>query len=107
MRLTGSGTQAQQLRLTGSGTQAQQLWRTGLVAQQHVESSWTRDRTSVPCIGRQILIHWATRDIFLLCLKLQKLNPRPVALKLQLHQNHGRGLVRVQIAQLEFLTQQV
>ena len=28
---------------------------------QHVESSWTRDRTLVPCIGRQIPNHWATR----------------------------------------------
>ena len=27
-----------------------------LVAAQHVESSWTRDQTCVPCIGRRILI---------------------------------------------------
>ena len=25
-------------------------------------SSWTRDRTSVHCIARQILNHWTTRD---------------------------------------------
>ena len=25
-------------------------------------SSWTRDRTYVPCFGRQILNHWITRD---------------------------------------------
>ena len=30
----------------------QQLWHTGLVAPQHVGSSWTRDRNCVPCIGR-------------------------------------------------------
>ena len=27
----------------------------GLVAPRHVESSWTRDRTSVPCFGGLIL----------------------------------------------------
>ena len=35
-----------------------------LVAPQHVESSWTRDRTCVPCIGRQILIHCTTREVW-------------------------------------------
>ena len=44
------------------GAWAQWLWPTGLVAPQHVGSSWTRDRTHVPCIGRRILIHWATRE---------------------------------------------
>ena len=33
-----------------------------LAAQQHVESSRTRDRTCVPCIGSQILNHWTTRE---------------------------------------------
>ena len=59
------------LRSTGSrhtgfsscGTQAQQLWRMGLVALQHVASSWTRDRTRVPCMGRQILNHCATSEV--------------------------------------------
>ena len=37
------GMQAQQLWLAGSRAQAQQLWHTGLVAPQHVGSSWTRD----------------------------------------------------------------
>ena len=36
-----------------------------LVAPQLVESSWTRDRTHVPCIGRQILNHWTTREVLL------------------------------------------
>ena len=40
-----------------------QLWLTGLVAPQHVGSSWTRARTYVPCIGRQILNHCATREV--------------------------------------------
>ena len=42
--------------------QAQQLWLTGLVALRHVGSSQTRARTRVPCIGRQILNHCATRE---------------------------------------------
>ena len=28
-----------------------------------MEFSWTRDWTCVPCIGRQILIHWAIREV--------------------------------------------
>ena len=40
----------------------QQLWRTGLVALQHVGSSWARARTHVPCIGRWILNHYATKE---------------------------------------------
>ena len=43
-------------------TQAQQLWPTGLVAPQHVGSSQSRARTRIPCIGRQILNHCATRE---------------------------------------------
>ena len=42
--------------------QAQQLWLRGLVAPWHVGSSRTRARTRVPCIGRQILNHCATRE---------------------------------------------
>ena len=29
----------------------------------HVKSSWTRDRTHVPCIGRWILNHQTTREV--------------------------------------------
>ena len=61
------------LRSTGSrhagvssgSTWAQQLWPTGLAAPHHVESSRTRDWIHVSCIGRQILIHWATREVLL------------------------------------------
>ena len=35
----------------------------GLVALLHVESSWTRDWTGVPCFGRLILHHWTTRTV--------------------------------------------
>ncbi|KAJ8794162.1 hypothetical protein J1605_003308 [Eschrichtius robustus] len=38
-------------------------WRMGLVALRHVRSSRTRDRTFVPCIGRRILNHCATREV--------------------------------------------
>ena len=48
--------------------QAQQLWLTGLVALRHVGSSQTRARTRVPCIGRQILNHCATREAWPWCL---------------------------------------
>ena len=29
----------------------------------HVESSWTRDQTHVPCTGRRTLSPWATREV--------------------------------------------
>ena len=38
------------------------MWLTGPVAPWHVGSSQTRARTRVPCIGRQILNHCATRE---------------------------------------------
>ena len=38
------------------------MWRTGFVAPRQVGSSQTGDRTRVPCIGRQIFIHCATRE---------------------------------------------
>ena len=42
---------------------AQQLWQMGLVAPRHVESSWTRDQASVPCIGGWTLNHWTSREV--------------------------------------------
>ena len=42
---------------------AQQLWHLSLVAPWHVGSSWTRDQTCVPFIGRRILNHWTTRKV--------------------------------------------
>ena len=36
---------------------------TGLVALRHVDSSQTRDQTSIPHTGRQILIHCTTREV--------------------------------------------
>ena len=42
----------------------QHLWHRGLNASCHVDSSWTRDQTHVPCIGRQTLIHSTTREVW-------------------------------------------
>ena len=42
------------------GAQAQQFLHTSFVVPLHVGSSWTRDQTCVPFIGRQILNHWTT-----------------------------------------------
>ena len=39
------------------------MWHKGLVALLHVGSSQTRARTHVPCIGRWILNHCATREV--------------------------------------------
>jgi len=39
------------------------LGLTGIVVPRHVGSSRIRNQTHVPCIGRQILNHWTTRDI--------------------------------------------
>ena len=40
----------------------------GLVAPWHVGSSWTRARTHVPCIGRRIPNHCATREAHRWCI---------------------------------------
>ena len=36
---------------------------TSLVAPWHVESSWTRDQTCVPCVGRWSLSYWSIREV--------------------------------------------
>ena len=48
------------------------MWLTGLVALWHVGSSRTRARTRVPCIGRRILNHCATREALKLFFKKKK-----------------------------------
>ena len=54
----------QRLQLTGCKHGLSScVWHMHLVALRHVESSWTRDQTHVPCIGRQILIHCTTREV--------------------------------------------
>ena len=71
------------LRSTGSkcagfrscGMRAQQLWLMGLVAPRHVGSSQTRARTHVPCIGRWILNHCATREACMSSLYILDVDP--------------------------------
>ena len=46
----------------GSRVRAQKVWLTGLVAPQPVGSSWTRGRTTLPCVARLVLNYWTTRD---------------------------------------------
>ena len=50
----------------------------GLTCPKHVESSRTRDRTHIPCIGRWILNHWTARVVhdtcFLMWMCLQSHN---------------------------------
>ena len=59
--LLSTGSRAR--RLSSCCTQAQKLWCPGLVTLPHVESFCTRDRTHVPCIGKQIPIHCTTRKV--------------------------------------------
>ena len=49
--------------LPSHGAQAQRLWRSGTVAPQHVGSQFSGDQTHVPCIARQVLNHWTTREV--------------------------------------------
>ena len=44
------------------GARAQQLWHMDLVALWPVWSSWTRDRTRVPCTASSVLNHWTPRE---------------------------------------------
>ena len=53
----------QLLWLGGSRVWTQWLRHMGLVVSWHVGSSWTRDQTHVPCLGRQCLNHWTTKEI--------------------------------------------
>ena len=41
----------------------QQLQVAGLAAPWLVESSWTRDRSGVPCFGSQIVNHWGHQEV--------------------------------------------
>ena len=64
----------QKLQAPGSRAQDQSLRRTGLVALQHVGSSWIRDWTCVSCHGRRILYHWALQcdDLMGVCVLWQE-----------------------------------
>ena len=43
------------------------VWHTGSATPWHVGSSWTRDQTCVPFIGRQTVYHWAVREALGFC----------------------------------------
>ena len=65
--------------VAASGGHSSLLWLTGLVSPRHVGSSQTRAQTHVPCIGRRILNHCATRealDVFLIYLWGGRWSPR-------------------------------
>ena len=55
-------------RLSCCRRQAPLWWYKGLVAPRHVGSSWIRDPTCVPFIGRWILNHRVTREVLHFCL---------------------------------------
>ena len=54
------------------GAQLSCWWHRGSAA--HVTSSWTRGQTSVPCIARQILSHWTTREALKACLRVETIS---------------------------------
>ena len=56
--LSGCSSRAQRVWLASCRAPPQYLWHTGLVTLQNVQSSWTRDQTRVPCVGRWILNHF-------------------------------------------------
>ena len=64
--LRSCGSQALEYGLSRCDAWALQIWCTGLVAPWHVESSWTRGLTCVPCTGRQIHIHCTEVSNFLI-----------------------------------------
>ena len=68
-RMGSRACELQKVHLVGPGACA--YWHTSSVAPLHVESSWTRDGTHVPCIGRWILNHWTSREV-LRCLVKEK-----------------------------------
>ena len=47
------------------------VWCMGFSCPWHVESSWARDQTCVPCISRHILIHYTTKEVLFLIFKFQ------------------------------------
>ena len=57
-----SGAHRLQLRLLGSRAQVRWLRLPALASLRYEGSSWIRDQPHVPCIGRWILYHWATRE---------------------------------------------
>ena len=57
---------------TGSRLVCFSSWSTQPYSTRHVGSSWPRDGTRVPCIGRQILTHCTTREVPLLSIPTER-----------------------------------
>ena len=85
------GAWAQQSQQVGSAVAAH-----GLLAMRQVESSWTRDPTCVPCIGRWTLNHWTIKEmlnaliftliLYLVALKISLINYNSLLLRMQMRQ---------------------
>ena len=60
--LWGTGSRCSGLSSCNSQAPGHGINICGTWAPQHVESPLTRNQTHVPCIGRQILNHWTTRE---------------------------------------------
>ena len=74
---------------------AQQLWHTDSTAPRHTGSSWTRNRTHVSCIGRQVLYHRTTREArsgTLFFFVFPSWNPGPIKHQLPFFLPHPRSL---------------
>ena len=57
------------LQITGSRSAGSVVVVSGPAVLQHVGSSWTRDRTRVPCTGWQIANNWTAREVPGFCFK--------------------------------------
>ena len=71
--------------------QAQQLRRVGLAALQHIESSWARDQTGVPCIGRQTPLHCTTRGVLIHFLIHSFIHSANISMALTIYQHMAIG----------------
>ena len=81
------------LQRTGSRVHRfQELWHLDLAALWHVESSPTKDRPCVPCVGRRIPDHWSTREAQCLSSDEESRKCGYLSLKKTLKgRNHGNG----------------
>ena len=71
----------------------------GFIALQHVESPWTRVRTCVPCIDRQILSHWTTRDAHRIVLNFPSLKNSVLDIK-EYVERRGSGKAGAKMSEL-------
>ena len=79
----------------GSRVWTQSSWCTGLVAPWPVGSysSQTRERTHVPCTGRQVLNHWTTRELPFITFQKSYLMKKSSQLRHFTMKNQGTGKI--------------